>query len=310
MLGSNIPQIGGLAAGFSFAKEWGCECVQIYTTPSRSWITPPLKPELISEFHTAKRLASVQSVIAHVPFLVNLASREDELFRRSCDRVVLEMERAEALGVSNIVLHPGSCGDQSRSQGLARVGLGLQLVLAQLGTATGKRPKMLLETMAGQGTTLGASFEELAVLLEQVHSPWLGVCLDTAHVFAAGYDIRGRSGWQQVMKEFDSAIGIEQLGVVHVNDSKEALGSRRDRHENIGMGYIGQETFFALLTDDRLSQLPKVLETPDRALNAVHDLVTLRDIRKQSPDFMFPPAPLRSVQQLELKSSGRLFDDW
>lgn len=265
MLGSNVPAHpgrGGLATLFQYADEWHCECAQTYITLSRRWNVTDLLPEEISDFKSAWRKSQVKQVIAHVPLLVNLASPVDDIWQKSRDRLSTELSRANKLGIQSLVLHPGYYRNSNKTAGIKRIIRTLNSVLDNVNDATAI---ILLETTAGQGTALGSRFEEIAYILENVRSKqFLGVCFDTCHVFAAGYEVRGYRGYDKILKEFDSVIGLDKLRAIHLNDSKAALGSRVDRHALIGEGKLGLQIFHALLRDPRFRDTPKVMEIPER----------------------------------------------
>lgn len=279
MIGSNVPAIGGFHAGFQWGDKWGCECIQIYITLSRKWKVKELTKEEIIKFKTAWKNSSVKQVIAHVPFLVNLASPNKEKWRKSLDRLITEISRAERFGVSFLVLHPGSYGNSNKKEGIKQVICGLNFAFRKSKISS---VKILLETMAGQGTMLGSNFEEIAEILEKVaNSEFLGVCFDTAHVFMAGYDIRNYEGYEKVLKEFDKIVSIKKISAFHINDSKTKLGSRNDRHTSIGEGELNLKVFHALLQDPRFSEIPKILEIPERDIRSKENLDLLKKLRNQ-----------------------------
>lgn len=253
--------------GFRWGDEWKCECIQIYVTPSRRWDVPRLSSDEITKFKTAWQESSVREVVAHAPYLVNLASSDEELLHKSIDRLRTELSRADQLGVPLLILHPGSHGTSTRQDGIERIADALNEVFGGL-DGGGEGPalmkiKVLLETMAGQGTMIGSRFEEITSILEKVQKPeLLGVCLDIGHLFMAGYDIRSYRGWESVLSEFDRVVGLERIGAIHFTDSKTDLGSRSDRHACIGEGNIGLQVFHAILRDQRFKDIPKVLEIP------------------------------------------------
>jgi deoxyribonuclease IV len=294
MLGSNVPTIGGLDRAFHWAREWSCECVQIYVTPSRRWDVPDLTEEQIVSFRAARTASGVTRVLAHVPFLVNIASPSATLRQKSIARLRKEIDVAQMLGVEHLVLHPGSPGDAGRAQGLI-------WLIEGLGQALGDAPEgtsVLLETMAGQGRCLGHRLEDIASVLGEAPGG-IGVCLDTAHLFQAGYAFCGYEGYERVMAEVESTVGLRSLGAVHVNDSLTPLASRKDRHAAIGEGLMGLRCFHALVTDARLQDVPKVLELPDRAASPLN-LARLRMLADQprSERVDEPPIPV----QLALES--------
>ncbi len=265
MLGSNVPAHparGGLATLFQYAEEWRCECAQTYITLSRRWNVPDLSPEEILDFKSAWRESQVKQVIAHVPLLVNLASPVDNIWQKSRDRLSTELSRANRLGIQFLVLHPGYCRNLDKETGIRRIIGALYNVLDNVFDSTAM---ILLETTAGQGTAVGSRFEEIAYILERARKKArLGVCFDTAHVFEAGYDIRGYRGYEKVLKKFDLIIGLDKLKVIHLNDSKTGLGSKVDRHASIGEGKLGLQIFHAFVGDPRFRDTPKVLEMPER----------------------------------------------
>jgi deoxyribonuclease-4 len=278
MLGSNVPTIGGFHTGFKWGDKWGCEVIQIYITLSRRWNVPELNKEEILKFKTAWQKSSVREVVAHIPYLVNLASPDKELHQKSINRLLTEISRATKFGVSLLVLHPGSYGLSAKEEGIKKIIKALNRVLEE----TESPLKILLETMAGQGTAIGSRFEELAFILEKTQKPeLLGVCLDTAHLFMAGYDIKGYKGWESVLNEFDKIIGIEKIKAIHLNDSKTALGSKNDRHACIAEGKLGLQVFQAILRDERFKGIPKILEIPERDTKSKNNLELLRRLSQK-----------------------------
>ena len=265
MLGSNVPARpvrGGLATLFRLAEEWRCECAQTYITLSRRWNVPDLSHEEILDFKSAWRKSQVKQVIAHVPLLVNLASPVDNIWQKSKDRLSTELSRANKLGIQFLVLHPGYYRNLDKKRGIKRIIGTINNVLDNVNDSTAK---ILLETTAGQGTAIGSRFEEIAYILEKTRKRhFLGVCFDTCHVFAAGYDIRGYRGYENVLKKFEGIIGLDKLKVIHLNDSKTGLGSKVDRHASIGEGKLGLQIFHAFVRDPRFLNTPKVLEIPER----------------------------------------------
>jgi deoxyribonuclease-4 len=259
-LGAHESIAGGLHKAFDRAQSVGCDAVQIFVKPNRAWAVKPLTEEDIARFQAKAEETSIQPVVGHASYLLNLASPKDDLWRKSCDTLVIELERCEALDVGWLVLHPGSHVGSGEEAGLARVAQGLSKVHA---ATPGFHAQILLENTAGQGTNLGYSFEHLAWLIEQTREgEQLGVCFDTCHAFAAGYELRTPEGYEATIETFDSVVGLERLKAIHLNDCKGDLGSRKDRHEHIGKGFIGLEGFRHVLNDPRLAGLPGLLETP------------------------------------------------
>ena len=284
MIGSNVSTVGGFRTGFRNGDEWHCECIQIYITLSRRWEVVPLSEDVINQFIRDWKESKVKLVVAHIPFLVNLASPNQELYKKSIDRLITEVNRANILGIPYLVLHPGAFTTSTREEGIKRLIVGLNSVSKKINEGNAK---ILLETMAGQGTLLGGSFKELALILEGLESPeFFGVCFDTAHVFIAGYDLRGYQGYSKVTEKFDEIIGLDKIFAFHINDAKTNLGSRNDRHECIGEGMLGLQVFHALVRDKRFENTPKILEIPDRDGRSKDNLDLLRKLRGISGPIM------------------------
>lgn len=247
---------GSIAGGYYRACEeaasLGCGALQIFTKNQVQWKARPITKEDAARFREARAKAGLRFVMSHCSYLINLASLRPALYRKSVESFEHEIERAFALGLDFLVLHPGSPGEGAEEEGRKRT------IRALRGAGKGAGVQILLETSAGQGATLGRSFEDLARLLEA--SDRLGVCFDTCHVFAAGYDLS--EGYERTLEEFDRAIGLRRIRAFHLNDSKKGLGSRIDRHEHIGAGAIGTGAFRKLLRDPRFADRPMVIETP------------------------------------------------
>jgi deoxyribonuclease IV len=259
-LGAHESVAGGLHHAIERGESAGCESLQIWTRNARRWHSPPLELDEIQRFRAAQAESPIRPIVAHAAYLINLASPDPDLFRRSIGCLIEETERCQALEIPYIILHPGAHTGSGMEAGLARAAAGLSQTMAAL---SGYRTRILLETTAGQGTTLGGSFEDLALLIEQVNGdPRPGICLDTCHTFSAGYELRTAEGYAATMEEFDRWLGLEALKVIHLNDSRFPRGSRRDRHQHIGEGHLGLDGFVHLLTDPRLDGLPGLLETP------------------------------------------------
>jgi deoxyribonuclease-4 len=279
-LGAHESIAGGIYRAFDRAQSVGCDAVQIFVRPNRSWAVPPLTREDVALFRAAAAETAIGPVVAHSSYLLNLASPKDDLWRRSIDTLIVELERCEALGVRWLVLHPGAHVGTGEEAGLSR----MAQALGDVHSATvGIRSGVLLETTAGQGTRLGYRFEHLAWLLDHtVDGERLGICLDTCHVFAAGYELRTPEGYAGTMEAFDRVIGLDRLKAIHLNDSKGKLRSRRDRHEHIGKGHIGLAGFRHVLNDPRMEGLPGLLETPksDDLHEDRENLAVLRALRE------------------------------
>jgi deoxyribonuclease IV len=277
LLGAHISVAGGLDKAFDRAESIGCTTMQIFTKSNRQWFCKPLTDEEIQAFKKRWKSSSINPIIVHAAYLINIASSNPEIAEKSKKALIQELTRCEQLGIPYLVLHPGSNGEDTQSA-LSRVTKQLDAVLQ----AVPGKSMILLETMAGQGSNLCATFEELATIYKQVtHKDRIGICFDTCHAFAAGYDLKTKEGYEKTWEQFDLLLGMKLLKAIHLNDSKKELGSRVDRHEHIGKGVLTDEAFRLLLNDKRLLNIPKILETPKDSLaedlkNMQH-IVTLLD---------------------------------
>jgi deoxyribonuclease-4 len=259
-LGAHESIAGGLYKAFDRAHSVGCDSVQLFVKSNRAWAVKPLAKDDIALFRAKAEDTGIEPVVGHASYLLNLGTPDDVLWKRSRDTLIVELERCETLGVPYLVLHPGSHVGTGEEAGLARVAQALGEVHA---ATSGFHTQILLETTAGQGSSLGHRFEHLAWLVASApEGERLGVCLDTCHVFAAGYELRTPDGYAATMDEFDRVVGLERLKALHLNDSKGDLESHKDRHDHIGKGHIGMEGFRHVLNDPRLAELPALLETP------------------------------------------------
>lgn len=259
-LGAHMSMAGGYYKAVRAAAEFGMDCVQLFTKNNNQWRAKPLTDDDIAKFRTALDETGIKHPVAHDSYLINLASPDDALWEKSLDAFVIELERAEALGLIGVVMHPGSYTKSSEEEGLARI---VKAIDETHRRTEGFQTQILLETTAGQGTNLGHRFEHLAYIFDETEeSERIGVCIDTCHIFAAGYAISTVLEYRRTMKEFDSLIGIDRIRAFHLNDSKREFGSRVDRHEKIGEGHLGLEPFRHLLNDRRLAKVPMYMETP------------------------------------------------
>lgn len=276
LLGAHMSVAGGLHLAFDRLQKVGGCALQIFTRNQRQWRAAPVTVEEAALFQAAWAAAGKPPVASHDSYLINLASNKEETVAKSMAALADELDRCQALAIPYLVMHPGShLGDGSEA-GVARFVKHLDAVLAESGAAS---VQVLLETTAGQGTNLGASFEELAAMLGRSRFPQrLGICFDTCHAFAAGYDFRTPPGYEQVFVDFDRLIGIDRLKFFHLNDSIKGLGSRVDRHTHIGQGEIGIEGFRLLMNDPRFASLPMALETP-KGDDLAEDITNLKRLR-------------------------------
>lgn len=289
-LGAQISTAGGLFKAFQRGDEIGCESIMIFTKSNRQWKAKPLTDDDVKKFKdAAAEYAHIYPVAVHASYLINVGSSDEALWEKSYQALKEELERAEALGVSTLTFHPGAYIDADEKIGLNNISRALKRLIAE---TDGYQTIICLETMAGTGTTLGFRFEQLAYLLEHgqvaANSERLGICFDTCHVLAAGYDIRTPDTYEATMAEFDRVIGLEQIKCFHLNDSQYELRDRRDRHEHIGQGAVGLEGFANFVNDPRWADHPAHLETnktkEDDEGNEIEmdpvNLSTLRDLIK------------------------------
>jgi deoxyribonuclease-4 len=259
-LGAHMPVSGGLHLSIERIRSVRGTAMQIFTRNQRQWRTPPLRREDIRRFLEALEEWGPYPVAAHGSYLINLASPDGALRRRSINAFATELRRAERLSIPYLVTHPGSHMDAGVEKGIERCTRSLDAAIRRSGTS---RVVVLIENTAGQGTGLGSRFEEIASILKRsAHRPRLGVCLDTCHAFAAGYDFRTRKTYQRTFSRLDRLIGVRRVRFFHVNDSMHELGSRKDRHQHIGKGEIGLPGFRLLMNDPRFQGVGMVLETP------------------------------------------------
>ena len=251
---------GGLPRAVDRAQASGCEALQIFTKSTGQWRARALPPEEIALFRQRVRETRIGPVVAHNSYLINLAAADATLRRRSLESLGEELDRAEALGLDGLVMHPGSYTSGTEEDGLRLVADGLA---ALLDSRPNGGAQILLEHTAGQGTNLGHRFEHLAAILERLGgTPRVGVCLDTCHLLTAGYDICSEEGYADTFRRFGRIVGFSRLKAFHLNDSKKPCGSRVDRHDHIGKGCLGLEPFRRILNDRRFATLPMLLETP------------------------------------------------
>ncbi|MBN1590285.1 MAG: deoxyribonuclease IV [Pirellulales bacterium] len=270
---------GGPHKAVERAAAAGCQCVQLFTKNNNQWKAKAIGRDVAERFQQALAEWNITHPVAHDSYLINLASPERTLWKKSIDAMVDELRRAETLGIPYVITHPGAFTTSSESRGLRRIVRAIDEVGRQ---TTQLAARCLLETTAGQGSSLGWRFEQLAAILDGVKEPdRLGVCFDTAHVFAAGYPLATAKQYRETMRRFDELIGLDRIRAFHFNDSLRELGSRVDRHTHIGQGHLGTEPFRRLLADRRLSRIPIYLETPKEKLDGADmDRVNLATLRK------------------------------
>jgi deoxyribonuclease-4 len=278
ILGAHLSIAGGYHKAVEKAHLYGCDCLQVFTKNTTQWRARRITSEEATRFRAALAQSAVSYPIAHASYLINLASPDRTLWRRSIDAFVAELYRAAALGLLCVVLHPGAYTRSSHSRGLRRIIRALDAIHAQTPEV---KVRCLLETTAGQGTSIGWRFEHLAAILDGVKDPdRLGICFDTCHVFAAGYPIGTNQDYRATMKALDEIVGLGRIKAFHLNDSRHGLGSRIDRHEHIGHGRLGLAPFRRLLHDRRFHKIPMYLETPKGRKGGLDwDVINLKTLR-------------------------------
>ncbi len=279
-LGAHMSIADGVHLALKRGRETGCNAIQMFVKNPNRWKARPLKEDEIIAFHEGKNNYKENFIMAHTSYLINPASPDPEQVKRSVDALIIEIERCETLEIPYLVLHPGSHKGTGEEEGIKSIVRNLDLVFTQ---TSGFNTMILLETMAGQGNTIGHKFEHLKEIINKLKdNSRVGVCYDTCHTFAAGYDIRTEESYNATFSRFEQVIGLEKLKAFHINDSKTDIKTRKDRHEHIGKGKIGKTAFSLLVNDSRFNQIPMVLETPkgqdykeDR-----ENLALLRSMRK------------------------------
>ena len=279
-LGAHMSIAGGVHRALERGRSIGCDAVQLFMKNTNQWRARTLGAEEIARFKHEKGAYAPNCILAHSSYLVNLASPDRRVLARSIAGFLEEMRRASSLDIPYMVIHPGSHRGAGAAKGIRRLAASLDDVISAM---DGAPPEILLETTAGQGDVLGSTFEELTRIIEATKTnAALGVCFDTCHVFAAGYDLRTQRAYRATMETFDRVVGLARLKAFHLNDSVNDLGSRLDRHEHIGSGMLGLKSFSCLVNDERFFDRPMVLETPKGPddSNDRRNLALLRRLRR------------------------------
>jgi deoxyribonuclease-4 len=277
LLGAHFSIAKGLHQALYVAETYGCTALQIFTKNTSAWKERTLTREEINRFDQARKETGITSIASHTSYLINLATPERKKHAMSCHALKQELIRSSMLDIPFVVLHPGAHLGKGKDQGIDKIALSINKIFDQIPDT---QIRLLLETTAGQGSGLGHTFEQLALIMDKIENRnRIGICLDTSHVFAAGYDIRTPETYRKVIDTFDAVIGLENLYVIHLNDSKKELGSRVDRHEHIGMGYIGIKAFELLMNDMRFWDIPKIIETPKQKGGPDTDKMNLNRLR-------------------------------
>lgn len=282
--GAHMSIAGGHDRAARAAAALGMATVQVFTKSNNQWKAKPLTDDQALAFRSAMTKAGLTDPVAHNSYLINLASPDDELWNKSIEAMVIELERAEALGIPTLVSHPGAHVGSGEDAGIARIALGLDEIHRRL---PGIAAQVALETTAGQGSCLGHRFEHLRGILDRVReTDRLGICVDSCHIFAAGYRLGTLDEYNKTIEELDRIVGLDRVRAWHLNDSVKALGSRVDRHAGIGRGQLGIEPFGFIVADPRFASMPMILETPkgaedDEDLDAIN-LRILRDLEDRA----------------------------
>ena len=281
LIGSHMSIAGGLHNALIHAEKAGCRCVQLFVKSSNQWRAKPLTDGDIAQFQAEQKRTGIAPAIAHSSYLINVGSPDQALYEKSREALLVEYKRCAQLGVESLVFHPGAHVGSGVQAGIERIAGAMDWVLGKIPDG---RTLLLLETTAGMGSHIGSTFEELREILDRLdNADRTGVCFDTCHVFAAGYDIRTETGYNDTMRQFDSILGRSNLKAIHFNDSKYDWGTHKDRHEHIGKGFIGADAFGFFMRDPKLSGVPKILETPKDDAGK-YDKMNLALLRKLAVD--------------------------
>lgn len=276
LLGVHVSISGGFDKAIERGTALGCTAIQIFTKNASQWRGKAIAAAEAAAFQRARAASTITSVIAHDSYLINLAAPPGENRDKSIAAFADEMQRCATLGVPYLVMHPGAHLGAGVETGIERVSAAFSEIFMEAPDSV----TVLLENTAGQGSYLGSNFEELAEIIERTPTGRFGICFDTCHAFAAGYDIASASGYDAVMSDFERILGWEQLRVFHLNDSRKGLASHVDRHEGIGSGALGLEAFRVVMTDPRFAAIPKILETPKGEDEISGDVVNLAILRR------------------------------
>ncbi len=280
LFGAHESIAGGVFNAVERGHKATCDTIQMFNKSNNQWRAKKLDPKEIDKFFEAIETTGVTVALSHTSYLINIASPDDSLGEKSRRSLRKEMQRCNLLKIPNLVMHPGSHVGSGEETGMARIVENINRMFDDL---SGNDVTLLLESTAGQGSNLGYRFEQLAQMIDGIEDKdHMGVCLDTCHIFAAGYPLTDPTEYKGTIKQFDDVVGLDLLKVIHMNDSKKEFGSRKDRHEHIGKGYIGLEGFRNIVNDRRLKNVPMILETPkgDDLAEDIENLAVLRGLVK------------------------------
>jgi deoxyribonuclease IV len=277
LLGAHMSIGGGVYTAFERAQRVGCTTMQIFSKNNTQWKAKPLTDFDIINYKKREKESNIKPVVVHSSYLINLCAKDKDILKKSRNSFLDELERCQRLGVPYFVFHPGSHVGQGEETGMKIIAESLNVLHEK---TKRYRVKSVLETTAGQGSNLGYRFEQIRSIIDMIENKRrVGVCVDSCHLFAAGYDISCERGYERTFRDFDDIIGLKRLMVIHLNDSKGALGSRLDRHEHIGKGRIGDVGFSLIMNDKRFAPIPKILETP-KGEDMKEDVMNLKRLRR------------------------------
>ena len=272
--GFHISIAGGFSKVVERASARGCETIQFFSRNPRGWKYSPLNRKEVEEFRSSVQSSALFPIFLHMPYLPNIASLESKFYKRSIDSITTDLQRADQLGAQYLIIHIGHRMESSEDQAIEAVSQGIDQAFEKMKNGV----ILLVENTAGQGTEIGYTLDQIKKIIEGVHDHQrMGVCLDTAHAFEAGYDLSNQDGIERTLETFDQTIGLKRLHLLHLNDSKTPLGSRKDRHWHIGEGHIGMEGFRNLVNHPLLRHFPGIMETPRK--DTVEDLKNMKVIR-------------------------------
>ena len=281
LIGAHMSIAGGAFKAIAQGDSVNVSAIQIFTKNNNQWKSKTLTDEDVERFNDARNNSPIRSYVGHTGYLINLASPKIEVYEKSIASLTDEIERADRLGLSDLVMHPGAHLGEGEDYAISKISETLNSIFVATRDA---KTRLSLETTAGQGSGIGYKFEHIAEIIDRIEDKnRVSVCLDTCHVFAAGYELRNKPAWNATFKDFDEIVGLDYLKVIHVNDSKKPFGSRVDRHEHLGEGELGIEPFKFLMQDRRFEGIPKILETPkgdDPEANDRRNLDILRSFAK------------------------------
>lgn len=276
LLGAHTSIAGGVDKAVERAAKIGCTTFQLFTKNSNQWKAKPLSDQVVQNYKRLIKLENLKPVIAHDSYLINLCAKDKTILKKSREAFIDELERCELLGIDYLNFHPGSHMGLGEEDGIKLIAESINIAHEN---TKGFKVKSMIETTAGQGTSIGFKFEQIRKIIDLVEDKKrLAVCVDTCHIFAAGYDIRTEKGYIKTFEEFDEIIGLKFLKAFHMNDSKKGLGERIDRHEHIGKGKIGLNGFRFIMNDERFFTIPKILETP-KGEDMKEDVINMRKLK-------------------------------